>query len=281
MMLRSAVVIALALCSTQAQPPFSTKVEAVRVDVLVTENGQPVRGLKPADFEINDEGVPQQVDLLSFEQIPLNAILALDMSDSVAGERLDHLRSAGRALLEQLKADDQCALVTFSHLVSIESKLTHDVATVRAALDRAEPSGDTALRDGTHSGIMLAESDVGRALLIVFSDGMDTASWLTADGVLDTARRSDVVVYGVSVKTNGNPRFLRDLSAYTGGSLFEIDSTNNLNALFVRILEEFRQRYLVSYSPRGVSKSGWHRLEVRVKGRKATVKARPGYMASK
>jgi VWFA-related protein len=128
---------------------------------------------------------------------------------------------------------------------------------------------------------MLAESDVGRALLIVFSDGMDTASWLTTDGVLDTARRSDVVVYGVAVKANGNPRFLRDLSAYTGGSLFEIDSTNNLNALFVRILEEFRQRYLVSYSPRGVSKSGWHRLEVRVKGRKATVKARPGYMASK
>ena len=279
-MLRSSVAIALVLCSAQTQPPFSTRVEAVRVDVLVTENGQPVRGLTPADFEINDEGVPQQVDLLSFEQIPLNAILALDMSDSVAGERLDHLRSAGHALLRQLKTDDQCALVTFSHLVSIESKLTHDVDTVRAALDRAEPFGDTALRDGTHAGIMLAESDVGRALLIVFSDGLDTASWLTVDGVLDTARRSDVVVYGVSVKANGNPRFLRDLSAYTGGSLFEIDSTNNLNALFVRILEEFRQRYLVSYSPRGVSKSGWHRLEVRVKGRKATVKARPGYMAS-
>jgi VWFA-related protein len=272
--------LALVLASTQAQPPFSAKVEAVRVDVLVTENGQPVRGLTPGDFEISDEGVPQQVDLLSFEQIPLNAILALDMSDSVAGERLEHLRSAGRALLGQLKADDQCALVTFSHLVSLESKLTHDVAAVRAALDRAEPFGDTALRDGTHAAIMLAESDVGRALLIVFSDGMDTASWLTADGVLDTARRSDAVVYGVSVKGSGNPRFLRDLSAYTGGSLFEIDSTNNLNALFVRILEEFRQRYLVSYSPRGVSKTGWHRLEVRVKGRKATVKARPGYMAS-
>ena len=280
-MTRAALALAVVLASTQAQPPFATKVEAVRVDVLVTENGQPVRGLTPADFEISDEGVPQQVDLLSFEQIPLNAILALDMSDSVAGERLEHLRSAGRALLGQLKPDDQCALVTFSHLVSLESKLTHDVATVRAALDRAEPSGDTALRDGTHSGIMLAESDVGRALLIVFSDGMDTASWLTADGVLDTARRSDVVVYGVAVKAGGNPRFLRDLSAYTGGSLFEIDSTNNLNALFVRILEEFRQRYLVSYSPRGVSTSGWHRLEVRVKGRKATVKARPGYMASK
>jgi Ca-activated chloride channel family protein len=280
-MFRPAGAIALVLLSAQAQPPFSTKVEAVRVDVLVTENGQPVRGLTPADFEIRDEGVPQQVDLLSFEQIPLNAILALDMSDSVAGERLEHLRRAGRALVGQLKPDDQCALVTFSHLVSLESKLTYDVATVRAALDRAEPSGDTALRDGTHHGIMLAESDVGRALLIVFSDGMDTASWLTADGVLDTARRSDVVVYGVSVKANGNPRFLRDLAAYTGGSLFEIDSTNNLNALFLRILEEFRQRYLVSYSPRGVSTSGWHRLEVRVKGRKATVKARPGYMASK
>ena len=61
----------------------------MRVDVLVTDNGQAIRGLGPEDFEILDNGVPQHVDLVSFDQIPLNVILALDMSDSVAGERLD------------------------------------------------------------------------------------------------------------------------------------------------------------------------------------------------
>ncbi len=56
--------------------------------MLVTDNGQPVRGLGPADFEVLDNGVPQDVALVSFDEVPLNVILALDMSDSVAGERL-------------------------------------------------------------------------------------------------------------------------------------------------------------------------------------------------
>jgi hypothetical protein len=63
----------------ETQTRILTKVEAVRLDVLVTANGQPVRGLGPADFDVRDNGVPQQVDLVAFEQIPLNVVLALDM----------------------------------------------------------------------------------------------------------------------------------------------------------------------------------------------------------
>jgi Ca-activated chloride channel family protein len=261
------------------QPAFSTKVESVRVDVLVTDKGQPLLGLGPADFEVLDNGVAQQVDLVSFEQIPLNVILALDMSDSVAGDRLDHLRGAGAALLAGLKKDDQAALVTFSHVVQLGAKLTTDVEPVRAALNHAQGAGETALVDGAYAGIMLGESDVGRALLIVFSDGLDTSSWLTAEAVLETAKRSDVVVYSVSAGGAGNAPFLRELSALTGGTLFKIESTKDLSAAFVRILEEFRHRYLVSYTPRGVAKNGWHQLEVRVRNRKATIKARAGYLA--
>ena len=115
--------------------------------------------------------------------------------------------------------------------------------------------------------------------MIVFSDGLDTASWLTADAVVDVAKRSDVVVYAVSVRSAQKPDFLRDLTSTTGGRLLEVEKTTNLDAIFLGVLEEFRRRYLVSYTPRGVAPTGWHRLEVRVK-RNATVKARPGYLAS-
>jgi VWFA-related protein len=259
------------------QPTFSARTEMVRVDVLATEKGQPLRGLQPADFEVLDNGVPQQIELASFEQIPLNVVLALDMSDSVAGERADHLRSAGRALLEGLKPDDQAALITFSHVVVLGSTLTTDVRRVRTALDEAQPIGGTALVDASYTGMMIGESDVGRALLIVFSDGLDTSSWLSPDAVLETARRSDAVVYGVAV-SGQKATFLRNLSSLTGGSFFQIESTKNLSDVFLGILEEFRQRYLVSYSPRGVAGDGWHQLEVRIKGRRgAAVKARAGY----
>jgi Ca-activated chloride channel homolog len=260
-------------------PAFSAKVEAVRVDVLVTDKAQTVLGLGPADFEILDNGVGQQVDLVSFDQIPLNVILAFDMSDSVAGERLEQLRAAGSAVVNGLKPADQSALVTFSHLVSLRAALTRDVSAIRSALDTAASSGDTALVDGSYAAMMLGESDPGRALVIVFSDGVDTSSWLSADAVLDTAKRSDVVVYGVAVRSQAKPEFLRDLSTFTGGRLFEIEKTANLGPTFLGILDEFRHRYLVSYTPRGVAKDGWHRLEVRIKNHKATVKARPGYLA--
>ncbi len=273
------VLSAVVVVDTQS-PAFSANVEAVRVDVLVTERdgGRAIVGLRASDFEVLDNGVPQQVDLVSYEQIPLNVILALDMSDSVTGERIADLRDAGRAVLTGLKSDDQGALVTFSHVVRLGSGLTRDVGALQTALDEAEPSGDTALVDGIYAAMMLGESDVGRALLIAFSDGVDTSSWLSADAVIDTARRSDSVVYGVSSKVEKNDRFLRDLSEATGGTLIKVESTKNLSATFDLILEEFRHRYLVSYTPRRVPKDGWHRLEVRVKGRRANVKARPGYL---
>ena len=261
------------------EPAFSSKVEAVRVDVLVTDKGLTVRGLQAADFDVLDNGVPQQVDLVSFEQIPLNLVFVLDMSSSVVGDRLNHLRDGARTVLGGLKSDDQAGLITFSHVVVRGSDLTTNLDQVRAALNRPPARGETALVDAVYTGMMVGESDVGRALLIVFSDGLDTGSWLSPDIVLDTAKRSDVVVYAVAAGSL-KASFLHDLSELTGGRLLDAGSTENLGATFVGILNEFRQRYLVSYSPRGVSKDGWHRLEVRVKDRRAAVKARPGYLAN-
>jgi Ca-activated chloride channel family protein len=263
----------------QQTTTFSAKVESVRVDVLVSDNGQAIRGLGPADFEIFDNGVPQQVDLVSFDEVPLNVILALDMSDSVAGDRLEQLRNAGAGLLAALTKEDQAGLVSFSHAVQLGSRLTPNVAAVKEAMIAAHGSGMTALVDGTYAGIMVGESDAGRGLLIVFSDGVDTSSWLQADAVLDTARRADVVVYGVSVISRLKPEFLREITSLTGGRLYEIEKTANLRSTFLGILDEFRHRYLVSYSPNGVAKNGWHKLDVRIKNRRATVKARPGYLA--
>lgn len=277
MKLAAAALVSAVLAAQQTPAPFRSKIEAVRVDALVTDRGQPVRDLTAGDFEILDNGVAQQVDLVSFEQVPLNIILALDMSDSVAGERLENLRDAGRGALALLQKGDQAALVTFNHAVALGAKLTEDATAVRAALDAASGAGETSVIDGVFSGIMVGESDVGRALMIVFSDGLDTSSFLTSDAVLDAAKRSDVVVYPVSVGRRHD--FLKDLASFTGGRLFELEKTSDLTSTFRTIVDEFRHRYLVSYTPRGVSKDGWHRLDVKVKKRGVTVKARPGYLA--
>ena len=268
---------AMDVAETQT-PVFSARVDAVRVDVSVTERGQVVRGLQPRDFELRDNGVLQQIELVSFEQLPLNVLLALDLSQSVSGDQLRDLKAAGGALLDGLAPADKAALLTFSHRLTLGSALTSEVSLLRSALDGLTSSGDTSLFDATFAALLLGARDPGRDLLVVFSDGRDTASWLSADQVLEAAKRLDVVAYGVTLRGAASGPFLRRLADETGGQALDIDSTRALQAHFVEVLEGFRRRYLVSYSPGGVERGGWHRLEVKIKGRRATVRARPGYV---
>jgi VWFA-related protein len=263
------------------QATFSSRIEAVRVDVLVTERGAPVRNLGPADFEVFDNGVRQRVDLVSFDRLPLNVVLALDMSDSVIGERLAHLRAAGVALVGALRTGDEAALITFNEAVTLRAGPTSDMARVRAALDAAEPAGATSIVDASFAALTLGESSVGRGLVMLFSDGVDTGSWLQPASVVDIAKRCDAVVYAVSAGGAGDDKFLRDITDETGGRRVAVESTRDVEAVFVQMLNEFRQRYVISYTPTGVSSDGWHKLTVRVKRRNAEVKARSGYLAGR
>jgi VWFA-related protein len=282
---RTVVAVLLCVCVLPVaaqQPTFSARREMVRVDVLVTDGGRPVRGLQPSDFDVFDSGVAQRVELVSFEALPVRIVLALDLSASISAQELDHLRDGGRAVLANLKHDDQVALLTFADAVMLRERLTAEAERVGAALGRMEPAADshggTALVDACYAAMTVVDQDAGRGLLIVFTDGVDTSSWLPAYRVLQAARRSNLVVYAVSTAPLKKGSFLRDLSDVTGGGAVEIQSTDRVRATFVSVLDEFRQRYLVSYSPTNVAVGGWHPLTVRVKKGKADVKARAGYV---
>jgi len=285
-LLLAGVLAAALLAGSEARPAahqvakFSAAVETVRVDVLVTAGGKPVRGLQASDFELFDNGVRQSVDFAAFRQ-PLNVILALDMSGSVAGARLADLKRASGLVIDGLRDGDRAALVTFSHVVTVAADLTPDLPRVGSVIDQLVGRGETALVDGAYSALILGEQDAGRSLVMVFSDGLDTSSWLTPDTVVSIARRSDVVAYAVS--TGGAaPPFLRNLAETTGGRSVDVSSTKALGETFVGILDEFRGRYVLGFTPQGTSRGdGWHRLQVRVKGRSVSVKARPGYQAGR
>lgn len=273
----AAVAMAVRPAAEPAQPTFSARTEGVRVDVLVADGARrPVRGLQTSDFEIRDNGVLQTVDSVSYGDLPLSIALAFDLSESVAGERLSHLRAASAALTRSLASSDTVALVTFGTGVTMPCPMSIDASCVLRHLETVVPQGDTALVDGVFAGMMVGESHPGRNLLMVFSDGLDTASWLPSSRLLDVARRSDAVAYVAAVR-GARPPFLQELATVTGGRLFETHRTQDLIRTFRDILDEFRQRYLVTFTPRGVARSGWHALDVRVPARRVSVRARPGY----
>jgi VWFA-related protein len=262
------------------RPVFRGRADAVRVDALVTENNRPVSGLQAGDFDVLDNGVRQQVDAVSSDTVAVDVVLTLDTSASVVGERLERLRSAAGGLLEHLRGADRAALVTFNQTVQQSSALTANLDAVRLALKDVGASGITSLRDAIFAGLTIGDAGGGRALLIVFTDGLDTASWLPGKDIIEIARRANVVVYGITTARKGAAPFLEEIATITGGRLFHAEWSSALSQTFLEVLDEFRRRYVLTYSPRGVEPGGWHRLTVRVKGRNVTVKARPGYLSA-
>jgi VWFA-related protein len=258
----------------QPQPFFSSSVEVVAIDVSVVRGNQPVQGLTSRDFALTDNGVAQQVESVTIDRLPLNVTLILDSSLSLIGDRLTHLVQAGGALTSSLRPDDRAALITFSHHVALTVPMTTDRQAIRSALTRLEASGSTALRDAVHFAIQLDPRDRARSLLLVFTDGHDTASWLTEEAVLDTVRRSGAVIHAVRVESDS---FLDRLTQAAGGRTWSATSGRQLRELFTRALDEMRARYLLTYTPRGVDTAGWHSVKVSLKNSRGEITARPGY----
>jgi VWFA-related protein len=168
-------------------------------------------------------------------------------------------------------------VMTFDEAVTIRTPFTPVGRDLRAAMNLQSGGTNTSLIDATQAALVLAQSGTGRPLVIAFSDGADTSSFLSAAAVEDTAKRTGAVVYAVT--TGGEAGFLGAITRLTGGDRFDVGASGSLEAAFARILDEFRQSYLLSYVPSGVPQPGWHTVSVRVKSGGGDVRTRPGYLA--
>jgi Ca-activated chloride channel homolog len=300
-MSRLALITCLLLAMHQAEAPkFRSGVEVVHANVLVTDGNRPVGGLTAADFELRDSGVVQQVESTTFTDIPVSMSLVLDTSESVRGETLAKLKEAANAALDELQAADRASLLTFNSRVDLHSDWGPLSPTIRSVLQRAQAEGGTSLYDAAFTALTMTDTSAGnRELVLLFSDGADTASWLPATSVLERARRAEPVVYSVVLGRPSNPGllyrrsgvellerqvprlhmtpFLTELSAVTGGTSIVAPTASSLRRVFARIVTEFRARYLLTYTPRGVDAGGWHPIEVKLKSKQGKVAARRGY----
>jgi VWFA-related protein len=287
------------LASSSAAQRFKSGVEVVNVDALVTNGRTPVTGLTVEDFELRDNDVPQAISQIALEQLPLRVALSFDISTSVEGERLRQLRAAAVSIVQRLRPQDRASLVAFSHRLDRLVPLTANRTELMDAVGRLEAGGGTSLRDAVFAALASKSTEQGRTLVVLFSDGVDTTSFLSEQDVLRAAERSDVIVYPVVVRTfvpvtpqydaamarlntqqeHYNSRFLRELATATGGRLVVAEGDRDIGAAFAGVLEEFNSRYVLAYTPTGVAAPGWHRIDVKLKHSRGTVTARRGYFA--
>ena len=291
-------VVLLALSVLLPQRAFRSGVDVVRVDVSVMHGRTPVVGLKAENFALTDNGVAQDVNSATLDNLPISVFLVLDVSGSVAGEELSHLIDAGQQLVRSLRPGDLASLITFSQQVLVNVPLTADVSAVGKALASLKGRGATSMNDAIHVAMNLRPMDTSRSVIIVFSDGADNLSWATPGALVDEVKKTPVVIHAVELKDDIPVRarpesptmlaqgfidrvpVLQALTLEAGGRVWSARSPRDLRALFAEALEEMRARYLLTYTPKGVPQNGWHTLKVSLKNARGDVTARPGYFVT-
>ncbi len=281
-----ATAVACATVSLIAQQPlFRAAVSVVRVDVLATDNGRPIPGLTASDFSVLDNGVEQRLDSVVGDSEPIDVLFTFDRSASTRGDTLLRLRESAAALLDALDPDDRAGLLTFNHMFTVPVPIG-PVERVRAALPGIEPEGSTAILDASAVALALSAGSNRRTLILLFTDGVDTLSWLPEQTVVEAARGSEAVLYAVALPERrgfaqalaGEDAQLRRLAEATGGRLLRANDPSQLRARFTEILREMRARYVLTYTPSAPDATGWHALSVRLTQHRGRVASRAGYV---
>ena len=273
----------LTLVFCQQYPVFRVEVEAVQLDVYVERDGKAVPDLNVGDFEVYDDGVRQSIQLTQSEAEPLSIILVFDNSESVRGEKLHQLKLAARNLLAGLREGDRAALMTISSCLQLRSGLEDEMSTAYEALASTEALGMTSLYDGLYAALKLSE-DAKRPIVLLFTDGRDTSSWISDVEVLKLMQESHAVLYAVTTlsapddtvkrpnimsrnmrgglipsgeaKIEPEIRFLQEATQLSGGRLLFSESPSQLEVSFQQILSEMVTRYLLTYALTGVDRDG-------------------------
>lgn len=279
----------------QQSPVFRASADVVTVDAAVQRDRRPVTGLKPADFELLDNGVPQEISDVAYERLPIDVTLVLDVSASVSGSVLEELGRALRQVRADLLPSDRLRLLIFNMSVRRLVDFSQPAANIDEALASVRGGGSSAVFDSLAVALSTFDAPGRRRLVVLFTDGQDSSSISDAETLLEVARRTTptvAIILGTpnaerpasllrtssTVSTLSVGALSDRLALETGGLVAPLKPGENLTSKFRRMLQEFRSSYVLYFTPRGVERSGAHTLEVRVKRPGVDVRARRGYV---
>jgi Ca-activated chloride channel family protein len=270
-----------------AQAVFRAGVDFVLVDVSVRLQGEPVTDLTARDFRLYDAGVEQTLEDVSRETLPIDVLFVVDLSGSVDGPLLDSLSRAVAGVETRLRPDDRATIVTFNHRIRELDAVS--VEGLAASLALGTPSGQTSLVDAMTVALIRPTQTGRRRMAIVFTDGLDTTSFLDGASLVDVARRAETAVFTVALSpgterrrvTPPHRQLFETLAQSTGGAYTVLQRNQDLGPSFVQAFDEFRTSYVLRYAYQGPARPGWHPLSVQVTRRGPyDIRARQGYFSA-
>ncbi|MDR3726439.1 MAG: VWA domain-containing protein [Terracidiphilus sp.] len=276
--LRRAVVFCLFALATHVLPAQETTlrvdVHLVNVFVNVTDPaGAIVGGLAREDFAIAEDGHPQQIAVFERQsELPLNLTLAIDTSGSVHKDLVDEADAAKKFAHALLRSQDQMSLIEFATNVRELTPFTNKLSQIDRGLGQLRSDFATALYDAVVLGSERLGKKQGRKVLVLISDGGDTAHGSTYAQALEQALRSEVIIYSLidvpiaasAGRDIGGEHALITLAEQTGGKSFYA-SEGGLDKAFAKVSEDLRTQYLLGYYPHNQERGrAFHRIQVTI-----------------
>jgi VWFA-related protein len=279
----------------QERATFRAHTDLVSVDVSVRRGNQPVLGLTADDFRLADNGVAQVVTAVTTESVPIDVTLFHDTSPSLGG-KIDALRDDVRTIAAMLRLSDRLRLLTFD--LQIRDVFGWQAAGSPLMLDHVTVGQISSVYDAIFVAMMHKPDVDRRHLIVALTDCVDVGSVIGSATIEEAARRSEGVLHIVKIASRpggtlelpipanltqpdiyGEKR-LQSAASRTGGELHAplLAFTNDAVKTFRKVFDDYRQSYVLRFTPTGVQREGWHEITVEVPGhRAATVRARNGY----
>ena len=271
------------------EPTFrsSTRIVPV-VTTVIDEEGRFVPGLDQDQFTILDNGVPQEITFFQNDVAPFTVVVMLDYSASMTAN-LDRLQAAAEQFVLRMIPEDKGQVGSFSDKIQFSGTFTNDRDDLIFALKDLQFGNPTRLYDAVNESMAMLRGVERRKVVLVFTDGDDTASRVGMGDVLDRAKDEEVMVYAIGLESeffNGQRRVrtrpdrgLRRLADETGGGYFELKKTDELAPTFTRVAQELHSQYTLGFTPATLD-GREHKLTVRIKTPGMTARARRTYIAS-
>jgi VWFA-related protein len=283
--------------TTPVVPSFKSGIDLVTVSATVRDQkGRLVKGLGAEDFVVLDNGVRRVIAQFRAEPSPVSLTILFDISGSMrTADRMTAARFAAHHVLSWLEPGrDEAALFTFDSRLHEVAPFTVDTRALQGALGEVDPFGATSLHDAIAEAARRAGARTGRRrAVVVITDGIDTASDMTAGEVSGIASSIDVPVYVIATvlpidhigREGALPRVppadeagtLEDLARWTGGTVLYASSPSDTSNVSRQVIDELRSHYVIAFEPSAAA--GWRPLEIRTRNKDYVVRARSGYIA--
>jgi len=286
----------------QSQPGtvFRSGASLVALNVTVSDGKRLVPGLEQTDFSVYEDGVLQHLQFFESHEVPIDLILLIDTSASMA-DKMDVVHDAAIGFLKTLRDVDRGAVVTFGDNVNISQQLTSNRSTLEQAVRQAQPHGSTALNNALYVAMkQFARSaqqagEIRRQAIAVLSDGEDTSSVISFDDVLAMARKSGINIYTICLQNrysiaraeSGRKYFsesdysMKTLAQETGALSYFPQTVQELKGIYAGISDELSNQYSIGYSPSNWRADGrFRRIVVKINAHpEFQPRARQGYTA--